>query len=237
MRRLYILSLLAMMIALGIGGCGGGVVEGTSADPLGTDSITFADAAGCGAVSPNGALTLKATVKNAAGTAVVGREVSFGFVTNASGASLTSYNANTNAAGEATILYMAGATTGSDVVRASISNGAKMDVNITVGGGSAGALTISASPKTLAAVGGQSVVTATVKNADVAVSGVTVNFSVVAGGSAGGSVSPAAAITDGSGNAVTTYRGGAVAKSTDTVQASITIGGNTYGSAVTIDTP
>ena len=204
MRKLFILSLLAMMIAWGIGGCGGGV-EGTSADPLGTDSITFADAAGTGQVNPNGALTLKATVKNAAGTAVVGREVSFGFVSNASGATLTSSIANTDGAGEATILYRAGATAGSDVVRASISNGAMMDVNIAVGGGggSAYALTISASPAVLAAAGGQSVVTANVKNADVAVSGATVNFSVVAGGSALGSVSPAAAITDGSGNAVT----------------------------------
>ena len=40
MRRLFILLSLAMMIAVAIGGCGGGS-GGTSADPLGTDSITF----------------------------------------------------------------------------------------------------------------------------------------------------------------------------------------------------
>ena len=40
MRKIFILSLLAMMIAWGIGGCGGGG-EGTSADPLGTDSLMF----------------------------------------------------------------------------------------------------------------------------------------------------------------------------------------------------
>ena len=40
MRRMFILSLLAMVVAWGISGCGGGS-GGTSADPLGTDSITF----------------------------------------------------------------------------------------------------------------------------------------------------------------------------------------------------
>ena len=130
----FLSLLVAAVIAVGIGGCGGG---GTSGDPLGTDSITFADTSGSGAVSLNGVLTLKATVKNAAGAAVLGREVSFGFVSNASGATLASSNVSTNGSGEATIRYMAGATASIDVVRASISNGAMMDVTVTVGGGSA----------------------------------------------------------------------------------------------------
>ncbi|MEI7671793.1 MAG: hypothetical protein WCK00_06740, partial [Deltaproteobacteria bacterium] len=130
----FLSLLVAAVIAVGIGGCGGG---GTSGDPLGTDSITFADTSGSGAVSLNGTLTLKATVKNAAGAAVLGREVSFGFVSNASGATLASSSVSTNGSGEATIRYTAGATASIDVVRASISNGAYMDVNITVGGGTA----------------------------------------------------------------------------------------------------
>lgn len=252
MRKLFILSLLAMMIAWGISGCGGGV-EGTSADPLGTDSIMFEDAAGSAApqVNPKGALALKATVKNAAGTAVVRREVSFGFVSNASGATLTSYSANTNGAGEATILYRAGATAGSDVVRASISNGATMDVSITIAGTAATTTTytisVSALPSGIVALEGQSVVEATVEKLEVGssgltittpVSGVTVNFIVIAGGTGLGSVSPGSAITDGSGKAVTTYRGGAVVAGsdyTDVVQASFTIGGMTYSNAVQID--
>jgi hypothetical protein len=207
MRKLFILSLLAMMIA--IGGCGGG---GTSADPLGTDSITFADAAGSGAVSPNGAVTLTATVKNAAGAAVVGREVSFGFVANASGATLAPASANTNGAGEATILYRAGATAGYDVVRAYLSNGAYMDVNITVGSPTAGGrqIAVTATPTSLIS-GDTSVIVAQVNNADGTVaSGLAVTFQFLGGVAApsGGSLTVVSATTDASGMAYATYTAG-----------------------------
>jgi hypothetical protein len=235
MRKLFILSLLAMMIA--IGGCGGG---GTSADPLGTDSITFADAAGSGAVSINGALTLKATVKNAAGAAVMGREVSFGFVSKGSGtgATLASTSANTNGAGEATILYRAGATAGYDVVRAYLSNGTYADVNITVGSPTAGErqVTVTATPAALIA-GQTSVIVAQVNNADGTVaSGLAVTFQFLGGVAApsGGSLTVVSATTDASGMAYATYTAGGNSSTLsvqDVVEAKVT--GST-GAAVTI---
>ncbi len=225
MRKLFILSLLAMMIAWGIGGCGGGG-GGTSADPLETDSIMFADAAGSGAqVNPNGALALKATVKNASGKAVVGREVSFGFVSNASGATLTSYSANTNGSGEATILYRAGATAGSDVVRASISNGAKMDINITVTGAGGRQITLTGSPASLAA-GQNSILTATVTDSSGnVISGQTVVFSFISNLSGAPALTVLnAGLTDGGGRAVAVYTAGSATPNSevrDTVRAEI----------------
>ena len=108
MRYRLFFFLAAALVALGIGGCGG---EGKSSDPLGTDSLTFGDSSGSAVLQldPNGAVQLTAKVKDAAGKEVADREVSFEFVTNASGATLTSTKVNTNAAGEATILYRAGA--------------------------------------------------------------------------------------------------------------------------------
>jgi hypothetical protein len=224
MRKLFILSLLAMMIA--IGGCGSG---GTSADPLGTDSIMFADAAGSAApqVNPNGAMSLKATVKNAAGVAVVGREVSFGFVSNASGATLASSSANTDGAGEATILYRAGATAGFDVVRAFISNGAKMDLNITVGSPPTGAggqkISLTGSPTSLAA-GKNSILTATVTDSSGNLSsGQAVTFAFVTPTTIGSTITTITGVTDGSGRAVAVYTAGSTGTASveETIQATI----------------
>jgi len=229
MRKLFILSLLAMIIAWGISGCGGG---GTSADPLGTDSISsFGDTSGSAVsqVNPNGAVSLKTTVKNAAGTAVVGREVSFGFVSNVSGATLASSSAKTNGAGEATILYMAGATAGSDVVRASISNGAKMDVSITVGsptGAGEWQIALDGAPTSLAA-GQISVLTATVVNAKGdPVSGQRVTFDFLTDntgtviGNKSGAIKPAIIydITDSQGKAVAVYTAVSVVPAGTTVE-------------------
>ena len=207
MRKLFILSLLAMMIAWGIGGCGGGS-GGTSADPLGTDSLTLESAAS--QVNSNGAVALKATVKNAAGTAVVGREVSFTIVSNASGATLTSSSANTDGAGEATILYRAGATAGSDVVRASISNGAKMDLNITVGGGTGSYQITLAADNTSLAAGQTAILTATVTNGSGdPVVGVVVTFAIPVNNTGAQTPTPVnGGLTDAGGKAVAYYTAG-----------------------------
>jgi adhesin/invasin len=207
MRKLFILSLLAMMIAWGIGGCGGGS-GGTSADPLGTDSLTLESAAS--QVNSNGAVALKATVKNATGTAVVGREVSFTIVSNASGATLTSSSANTDGAGEATILYRAGATAGSDVVRASISNGAKMDLNITVGGGTGSYQITLAADNTSLAAGQTAILTATVTNGSGdPVVGVVVTFAIPVNNTGAQTPTPVnGGLTDASGKAVAYYTAG-----------------------------
>jgi hypothetical protein len=222
MRKLFILSLLAMMIAWGIGGCGGGV-EGTSADPLGTDSITSFEAsdvvtgsAVAPAVTIRGSLHLKATVLSAEGNPVIGREVSFGFVSNASGATLSSINANTGSTGEASIIYTAGMTAGFDVVRVSISNGSTLITNITVGGGTGSYQMTLAADNTSLAAGQTAVITATVTDGSSNPTvGITVTFTLPVNESgasfvntAGVSVSSISVNTDASGNAVATYKTG-----------------------------
>ena len=130
--------------------------------PLGTDNLAFGDTTGSAVLQldPNGAVQLTAKVKDTAGKEVAEQEVTFEFVADASRATITSTKVNANTAGEAAILYKAGAASGSDVVRASISKGARGDVIITVGGGVGGAqIALAAAPTSLAA-GKNSILTA-----------------------------------------------------------------------------
>jgi hypothetical protein len=222
--RYRLFFFLAAMVALGIGGCGG---EGKSSDTLGTDSLTFGDSSGSSVLrlDPNGAVQLTAKVKDAAGKAVAEREVTFTFVSNASGATLTSASGNTNAAGEATILYRAGAVSGFDVVRALISNGARMDVSITVGGGGGGAqISLAGEPTSLAA-GRNSILTATVTDsAGSPIHGQAVAFAFSINNS-GATLTILNGTTDVSGKAIALYTAGAAnptANVQDTVLASVT---------------
>lgn len=222
MRNRVFFLLAALLVALGIGGCAG---EGKSYDPLGTDSLTFGDSSGSAVLDldPNGAVQLTATVKDAAGKEVAEREVFFELVTNASGAILSSTVVNTNAAGEATILYRAGASPGFDVVRASISNGAKISVSITVGGGIGGArVSLAAAPSSLAARQ-SSILTATVTNsAGSPLQGQAVTFALTNNNSAASLVT-VNGTTDVSGKAVAVYTAGA-ANPTEDVQDTVQAG-------------
>jgi len=240
--RLLSLIMVAI-IAFGIGGCGG-TSDGTSADPLETDSLMFGykeDSAGTEwstALLVNGrdTIILTAKVKNSSDEPVIDRRVSFDFATNASGATLSAYSAHTNSTGEASIIYTAGMAAGTDVVRAKISNGSTLITTITVVGTTNYGISVTAS-NDIAVMGGQSVVEAEVVYGSTTVSGVTVNFGVVFGGSAFGSVSPGSAVTDANGKAITIYKGGDVTAGgsySDVVQASFTIGGITYTAAVPI---
>jgi 5-hydroxyisourate hydrolase-like protein (transthyretin family) len=228
----FIILLAAIIIALGIGGCGGG---GTSADPLGTDGMMFGhknDSAGTDwstamTVTPRGTVILTAKVKSASGTAVVGREVSFGFVSNTSGATLSSTTARTDTTGEAMTIYTAGIVAGFDVVRASISNGATLDTNITVGSGGAGGIKIalSGSPTSLFA-GQNSILTATVTDSSGnLMSGQAVTFAFGTPTTIGSTITTINGLTDSSGRAVAIYTAGATSPTAtvqDTVQAGIT---------------
>jgi hypothetical protein len=235
MRKLFILSILAMMIAWGIGGCGGGG-GATSSDPLGTDSLMFGhknDAAGTEwtlgmQVTPQSTVVLTARIKNASGTAVAGREVTFGFKANQSGAVLSTFTANTDATGEATILYRAGTANGFDVVHASISNGAQMDTNITVSSGvvSGTQIALQGIPSTLLA-GQTSIIVATVTdNSGSPLSGAFVSFSFLSNRSGALPLSALnAGMTDGGGKAVAVYTAGSSTPNSevqDTIQASVT---------------
>ena len=224
MRQRILLVVAALVALLAIGGCGG---EGKSSDPLGTDSLAFGDSSGSVvlALDLNGAVQLTAKVKDAAGKEVKDREVFFDIFPNASGATLSSTKATTNAAGEATLLYRAGGLPGFDVVRAFISNGTRVDVNITVGGGMGGTqVALAAAPTSLAA-GQSSIVTATVTNASgTPVRGQPVTFAFAANNS-GATLTTLSGTTDVSGKAIAQYRAGTNSPTLtvqDTVVAAVT---------------
>jgi hypothetical protein len=180
---------------------------------------------------------LTAKVKNASDEPVVGREVTFGFVTNESGATISAYKVRTGSDGEARIIYTAGSATGTDVITARISSGSTLNMTIRIVGTTSYGITVTATPGTIADMGGQSIVEAEVVYDGVPISGITVNFSIASGGNAFGSVSPGSAVTDGNGKAIAIYKGGDVAAGSDyfeIIQASIIIDGITYTNAVRI---
>ena len=161
---------------------------------------------------------------------------------NQSGATLSSAAATTDGNGKAVVIYQPGATnpdtTVQDTVRAAVGTATDAKAITRTGSSTLGySIDVVAVPSTLSLTNMNSVVTATVKNnAGTAISGVTVTFTAT--GVVVGTVSPASDITDGSGNAVTVFTGGAgVSGSTGVVLASITIGGNTYTDGVVIKNP
>ncbi len=174
-------------------------------------------------------------------TPASGVVVAFTLPVNQSGATLSAASATTDGNGKAVVIYRPGGTnpdtTLQDTVQASV--GTATDAKAITRTGSSTisySIDITANPSTLTQVHNNSVVTATVtNNAGTPISAVTVNFTVV--GASVGTVSPASAITDGSGNAVTVYTGGLGPGATGVVVSSITIGGNTYTDAVTIKNP
>ena len=234
MRRLFILLSLTMMIAVAIGGCGGGS-GGTSADPLGTDSITFGHKENVDGTewsmalqaNPGATAVLTAKVKNASGNAVVGREVSFAIKSNTSGATINVSTANTDGTGEAVIIYHAGPNFGFDTVQASLSNGSRMETNITVGtGGMAGRKITLEGTQTELSSGQNSILTATVTNGDGnPVMGQFVAFSYISNLSGATMTTLNGGITDASGRAIAVHKAGSLSPTIgvqDIVSASIT---------------
>ncbi len=201
MRR-SIVWLMGVVIALGLGGCS------TGHDTVDTSLYdTIAITAEKSELFMGQTCTITATVKNA-GKEVVGREVTYGFVSNVTGATLTNAKVITNGAGEAKVLYAAGTNTaGSDIIRASLSNGAVIDITIVVevGGFS---ITVMASPNSLV-VGEMSTVSVTVKNAKgAAASGAKVIFGFLANKSGATLVPLLNGITDAAGQATAIYTAG-----------------------------
>lgn len=233
MRRLFTFLSLAMMIAVGIGGCGGGS-EGTSADPLGTDSITFGHKENVDGtewsmalqVYPGATAVLTAKVKNASGNAVVGRAVAFGFKSNTSGATINVSTASTDGTGEAVIIYHAGPHFGFDTVQASLSNGSKMETNISVGtSGTAGRNIDLDATQTELSANQNSILTATVTNGDGnPVMGQFVTFTYISNLSGGTLTTLNGGITDASGKAIAVHNAGSLTSNVgvqDIVSASI----------------
>jgi hypothetical protein len=180
-------------------------------------------------------------------TAAGGVTATFALPVNNSGATLTTpsgtgttVTATTDSTGNAVAIYQPGTTdfdrTVSDSVQASVT-GASTAVSITRTGSYVSDIRIDVSNSVSPSWNGQSVMTATVINNDgTPISGVTVTFSVAAGGTAGGSVSPSTATTDNNGDAVSVYKANntAITSATDVVIVSVTRGDYTYTDGVVI---
>ena len=85
-------------------------------------------------VNPRGSSTLRATVRDTNGNLIAGETVTFNFVANNSGASLSAPSAVTDINGEATIIYIAGSESGTDTLRARSTTDASVlgDVDVVV---------------------------------------------------------------------------------------------------------
>jgi adhesin/invasin len=201
-----------------------------------TAGFTISVVAAPASVAAEGTSVITATVTNADGQLVSGQAVSFTFVTNNSGATLTVLNGGvTDAAGKATAQYRAGDNSPdmdfSDTVQASVSGGYTGAVVITRSAGTGTSISVAASPASLNA-GQTSIVTATLTGDNKA--GVTVYWSLSPNNS-GATLSRISSITDGSGKAVVTYTAGANNPNVD-VQDTVTagLGASEIFSSVTI---
>ncbi len=147
-------------------------------------------------VQANGTTEIRATVLEPSGTPVHnGTAVTF--TTNLGALSPTDARTEN---GVAVVRFVANGQSGTAAIKA-ISGGATSEpLNLTVGAAAANAVSLNANPTRVAAIGGPSVITATVTDTSGnLVQGVPVTFSSTAG-----SLSATSANTDLSGNAVTT---------------------------------
>ena len=167
-----------------------------------------------------------------------GVTVTFTLPINSSGATLSAATATTDGSGKAVVTYQAGTASPtlsvSDTVQAAVGSISSTAVITRTGSATTTfSITVTPNPQTLASKTSSSVLTANVKNnLGTAVSGVTVTFTATRG-----SLSALSVTTDGSGNAVTTFTGDGGATGSAIVSASVTVGGNTYASAVAINIP
>ena len=191
-----------------------------------------------------GALSvIVAQVNNGDGTAAPGQTVTFGFVTNNSGAILANLNGVTtapvtgitDASGTATAIYTAGNNSPNlsiqDVVSATVTGSARAVIITRTGsvGGTGFRMTVVPSP-THVYSGQESIVIATVKNADATPAvGQTVTFSFAGGaatGTSGATISTInSGLTNASGEAWAVYIAGSLTDSKDVidiVQAGVT---------------
>lgn len=224
MRNYYKLLLLIMVLA--ISGCGSGA---TSADPLGTDTISVIAAPTSLGAGESSVIT--ATVKHKDGTVATLRSVTF-IVTSTTGGSIDVSEKDIDGNGVATVNYTAGTGVGTvqDKVKASISNGASATVLITRTNNS---VVLADSCGGVVAASGSCTITATVtNNSGAPASGIDVSFDISTKGTGSPKLSPlpvapattTVVTTDGNGVAKTIYTAGATAGMTDWITATITGG-------------
>jgi hypothetical protein len=236
----HIQGILILLLLSAIFGCGEGA---TSGDPLGTDSITvIAEPASVNAGDDS--IITATVVRLDDKIPATDRLVSFRISTNNSGGMFKSMSDKVDGQNKARAVYSTGsnspANVVTDTIQVSLSNGASAAVVITREKSTMAAFSITVSaadPPILTHATGNSVVTATVKNNfGNPASGVKVTFTVTG---IAGTVHPAEATTDGSGNAQTVYTGvaGTLKGQTSAVTASITVDGSKYDDSTIITYP
>jgi protocatechuate 3,4-dioxygenase beta subunit len=221
--RNYIKILLLIMV-LAISGCGSGA---TSADPLGTDTISVSPLTISLGAGESSVITAK--VLHAGGAVATLRSVRFE-ITTTTGGSIDVSEKDIDGNGVATVIYTAGTgastTSATDKVTASITNGQYATVIITRTGSATlpTSAVLTLTPGTLAPIsaGKNTTITANVTDsAGVPLSGVTVTFTIPVKNSGTPTLSVASAVTDSSGSAFTIYSPGTASGGADVVQASL----------------
>ncbi|CAK0765678.1 hypothetical protein CCP3SC5AM1_420017 [Gammaproteobacteria bacterium] len=176
-------------------------------------------------INPQGTSTLQATVLDANDNPVAGQVVNFDIATDESGGTLGAASAISNVNGLATVTYTAGATAGTDILRARLANGIQATVNVVVSTTATvvGSIVISTGAGNVVADGMSKVaIRATVKDiSGNAAAGMTVSFITTAG-----TLSAATAKTNSTGVAEVTL-------TAPTQAGSATITGNVSGFSAT----
>lgn len=237
-------TVVILVMAL-IGGCGGGsdaFVSSSTATTSGSGStgdlnvsLSLTDSGGTAttSISADSPGTLKATVTDSTGSAVSGAVVVF--TTTLATFNPTSGSALTNSSGVATVTLIAGTTTGADTISADVTaNGvsasATMGYTVSAPSVSLSSLSVGASP--LSALGTTSLsITVLDGNGSPYSTPVDVSFSSVC--SASGKATISSPITTVAGVATSNYVDQGCAN-TDTITASLTLGGTTLSKTATI---
>jgi hypothetical protein len=181
-------------------------------------------------IDPNGQTTVTATVKDENGNPIAGETVYFSIEDNQSGGALASINGFTDTNGQASVTYTAGASTGTDTIKAraasnDVSNTGTVD--ITTGAIVVGSIAVTAGTGTLIADGSSStIIRATVLDtSNSPASSVLVTFSTTAG-----TLSPLSATTDENGIAEVT-----LTSATNLGTATITANARGFSDTTTVD--
>ncbi len=192
-------------------------VNGISRSTL--DQLTLT--AGSTHLNGGGVTQLQATVTDATGKVVPDVTVSFAISTAVTGGSLSSGSATTGASGSAAgvagVVYTAGATAGTDIVTASVTDSSGNVSTASVAltdAGSGYAIVVSAGSSAVSG-GSATQISATLTNGGVPVPGQTLSF-VLGSNASGAKLAASSAVTDTSGAASVTYTAGTVS-GTDTV--------------------
>ena len=230
------LSLLNLLICFAIfcciTACGSGGTRGTEDTTTGTGRQIASFTASPTSLSSGQTSILTVNVTDSKGVAVNGATITFSFVTNNSGGTLTVQNGGTtDAGGKAMAIYTAGATTPAssleDTIEATCESATQVLIITRTAASSVhtgSLITVTPTPVSLVA-GALSAIVAQVNDASGnPVAGETVTFALQVNNS-GATLSPLTATTDGSGKALSIYTAGSNSPSLeidDAVSASVT---------------